>query len=535
MTMRHADATPKQSPPVSRSPQPVTTLIAHNVSASYLVIATEIALGIFMLPFNVSHLGKSAYGLWMLVASVTVYFSVLDMGYGWAQVRFAAKYRAQNDAAALNELASTMFGVFSGIGLLTLTGAAVIAWNLDRFFPLAGDELTTGRIVLLVLSGYVALSFPMSVFGGIVNGFQRQYLNGVASFASTIFVALANVLVLRAGHGLVALVTVTTAVRVLAFGAYAANAYRAFPALRIRPSLFKPQRLREVTGFSVFVLLLDIANKLNYSTDAIVVGAFLGTSAVAVWAVAQRLIEIVQRVTDQLNGALFPVVVDSSTVDRVDRLQRILIQGTRLSLAMVLPLATLLALVARPLVFAWVGPTFGESVHIIWILSAAVALRVGSSTSSVILKGGDHHKFVAGANLSMAVANLALSVLLVRAFGLVGVAVGTLVPIAATAVFVVFPRACRRVGLPPATVVRASVWPALWPTIVVAGVVGLTSPWMRGSVWLIAAQSLGAAALYLLLFFRVAIDRLERGWYLGRAREVFRRHGSAKAASLSPS
>ena len=38
----------------------------------------------------------------------------------------------------------------------------------------------------------------------------------------------------------------------------------------------------------------------------------------------------------------------------VDKLQKILIQGTRLSLAMVVPLATVLGLTARPLVLLWV-------------------------------------------------------------------------------------------------------------------------------------------------------------------------------------
>ncbi len=129
---------------------------------------------------------------------------------------------------------------------------------------------------------------------------------------------------------------------------------------------------------------------------------------------AQRLIEIVQRITDQLNAVLFPVVVDNSTVQRTDRLQKILIQGTRLSLAMVVPLATVLGLTARPLVMVWVGPEFSASVNVIYILSMVVALRVGNATSAVILKGSDLHKFLAFSNLSMAVGNLVLSVLLVR-------------------------------------------------------------------------------------------------------------------------
>ena len=77
-----------------------TKLIFHNVSANYIVTATELLLGIFMLPFNVAHLGQSAYGLWVLVASVTVYFSMLDLGYGMAMVRFTARYRAKGEPRA---------------------------------------------------------------------------------------------------------------------------------------------------------------------------------------------------------------------------------------------------------------------------------------------------------------------------------------------------------------------------------------------------------------------------------------------------
>ena len=40
----------------------------------------RIAFGLVMLPFNVRHLGPAAYGLWILTASVTVHFSVLDLG-----------------------------------------------------------------------------------------------------------------------------------------------------------------------------------------------------------------------------------------------------------------------------------------------------------------------------------------------------------------------------------------------------------------------------------------------------------------------
>lgn len=119
--------------PGASQPTSQIKLISRNLSVNYLVTGAELLIGLFMLPFNVAHLGQSAYGLWILVASVTVYFSMLDIGYGVAQVRFTAQYKAKNDIAALNEIASTMFCVFTAVGLLTYLLAMLLAFNLEGF------------------------------------------------------------------------------------------------------------------------------------------------------------------------------------------------------------------------------------------------------------------------------------------------------------------------------------------------------------------------------------------------------------------
>ncbi|MFN2531072.1 MAG: oligosaccharide flippase family protein [Pyrinomonadaceae bacterium] len=507
--------------PENSTPASPVKLIFQNVSLNYVVAGTELLLGLFMLPFNVRHLGQSAYGLWVLVASITVYFSLLDMGYGVAQVRFTAKYRAEGNAKGLNEMASTMFCMFTGIGAVTLLGAIAIAFNLDHVFSLTPSQAASGRIVFLFISAYVALGFPISVFGGIVNGFQRIYLNGVVAFITAVTVAVVNIIILSMGYGIVELVAATTAVRVLSYGAYALNAYRAFPGLHISLRNFRRSRLREMTGFSVFILLIDLANKLNYSTDTIVVGAFIGTAAVAVWAVAQRLIDIVQRITDQLNSVLFPVVVDSSTNRQVERLRNILIQGTRLSLAMVVPLSTGLSVLAEPTVLVWVGPAFAGSIPVIVILSVVVSLRVGSATSAVILKGAGRHRLLAASNTIMAVGNLVLSITLVRWWGLVGVALGTLVPMIVTAFAVTVPAACRRVGISPLQIIRRSVWPVAWPSLIMA-VSLIISRTLVPTRWpYLIGQVLLGGTIYLMLFLGLAIGRSEREWYLEKLREIF--------------
>jgi O-antigen/teichoic acid export membrane protein len=508
--------------------------VARNVSTRYLAIAAETIIGLVMLPFNLGHLGKEEYGLWVLLGAVTVHFSTLELGYGSGLVKYVAHYRARRDATALNEIASTMFCLFGGLALVAYAVMIGVALNLDRVFALNPQQAETGLYILLIIGIYVALNFPFSVYGGVISGFQRYDVNNSMAILVSVVVAATNAAVLLAGYGLVTLVAATTFVRILAYFVYRRNAYRVFPALRIRPSLFRRARLREVTGFSVYASIIDWANKLNYQMDQIIIGVFLGSSAVAVWAPAERIASGVQRLTNQLNGVLFPAVVDSDASDKRHRLQQILLQGTRLSLVMVVPVSIALVMLAEPLVRAWLGrqaDAVAGCIPIIQILSIAVALRVGNATGNIILKGAGEHKLLAWVNLGTGVVNAVLSIALISRFGLVGVAWGTLGPIAVAAIFVLYPAACRRVGVPLRQAFVESIFPAVWPALVSGGLLAFTRQISSGTLLAVALQAIAAGLLYLALFFALAISRVDRTYYTAKAMELMRKPPLAPVGS----
>ena len=509
--------------------------VARNLSTRYLVLFVELLIGLVMLPFNLAHLGAEQYGLWILVGSATLHFSLLDLGYGGATVKFIAQYRAHRNARALNEIASTVFFVFAAVGLLAYAAAALLAFNLDHLFRIRPDQAETGKWLMLIVAAHVALNFPFSVFGGITSGFQRYDVNNVVSMTVSIIVAIVNVTVLEAGFGLVTLVAATTTVRIVGYFIYTRNAYRVFPELRIRPSLFCRRRLREVTGFSVYSAVIDWAYKLNYQLDGLIIGAFIGSAAVSVWAIAERVIHGTQRLTNQLNGVLFPVIVDRDQRARREQLQQIFLQGTRLSLVMVLPIAAALVLLAEPLVRAWVGPAMLGAVPVIQILAVNVAIRVGNASGTSLLKGAGKHKKLAVVNLLTGVANVILSTLLIGPFGLTGVAIGTLIPIAFSAIFVLYPSACRLIGLPLSRAVTEAILPPIWPAFIVGGLLALTRSISSGTLLAVMALAAAAGALYLALFFAFAIDRDDRDLYLSKLQQLVRRvrGGSRTRSSLA--
>lgn len=516
--MSHAAADPAATEAMwSESDQ--TRTVARNVSSRYVTVAVEMALGLVMLPFNTQHLGAAEYGLWVLAASIVAYFPIVDLGYAAAMDRFVAHYRERRDAQSINEIASTVIALFVGIAIVLAAVVTIIATNIGTWFDLDPTQARDGRLVMLIVGVPFAVGLPFAVYGGIVNGFQRTHLNAIVGLTVSIVTAVVNVAVLLLGGGLVTLVAAMTAVRMLGYIAYRANAHRVFPLLRVRPSLVRKSRLREVTGFSAYMMVQDAANKVNYAMDPVVIAALLSTGAVAVWTVAQRLADVALQLTNQLNYVLFPIIVGHDTAQRDDRLRDLLVQGTRFSLATTLPVAGSIALLAHPVVVGWTGPQFAEAAAILEILALVVIVRVGTATAGTMLQGAGYLPLLAGSNAASALVNVTLSILLVSRFGLRGAAVATLIPVTIRGITILLPTACRRVGMSVRQFAVEALWPAVWPAVIALAPLLVARHYVNG---LLQAVLAGAAAglFYLVLFVGLAIDRADRSRYLLKLRTL---------------
>jgi O-antigen/teichoic acid export membrane protein len=492
------------------------------VASRYLVIGTDALIGLLVLPFNVHHLGQAAWGLWMLTTSISAYFTVVDLGFGGSITRFVAMYRARQDARGINEITSTLFTLFLVLGALAYGLFVLVAFNVDSVFNLTPEQVGTARLLLLITGTQVAMGLPFGVFGGVVNGFQRYDVNNLVSIGTSIVVAVVNVAMLYLGYGLVPVVLATTLVRTGSNLVYRRNAYWVFPLLSVRPSYFRMARLREVSGFSVYASIIDWSNKLTFATDMIIIGAFLSPAAVAVWAVPRRLAAVARSLTNQFNSVLLPVVVESDVREEDNRLRTLLIHGTRLSLFLVIPVATGLFLLADPLIRRWVGADFAASVPIARILAIVVILRVGSAPASVVLNGANRHPFLAFANAATAITTVGLSLWWIRGYGLTGQAWATLIPVSIATIGLIFPAACRRAGVSVATAFRDAVWPVVWPLpVMILVVMALRSvlPMTLPTVLLAAAAG---ALCYAAVFVSFAVGRVERAHYLAQMRAAAR-------------
>ena len=488
----------------------------------YVLLFVNIAVGIFLMPFTVQHLGKAEYGLWMLTASFTAYLQLLDLGYGNGLVRQVTHADALGDENEMNVILSTFAVVYSVIGFTALViVAGLAAFILPRFPNLSPEDVRTAQVVLLVLGLRAAVGFPMGVFGAVTTARQRFAATSGIAIAVTLLQAAATYWVLRTGYGLVPLVSVTTIIGLASYAAYAAVAKSAFPGMRLSPALFSRRQMREVTAYSMYLFMITLAIQFGYNIDNVVIAAVAGTSAVAVYSVAFRVADYQRQLCNQFNGLLFPVVVRFSAADEMAAMRATLIDGTRFAVGMITGVTICLFTVADRLIVIWMGSDFTDALPPLYVLALAGIVLVGAGPLGNLLLARGRHRLVAYACAGEAAANLLLTLVLVGSYGIVGAAIGTALSVSVANLFVQMPAACRLLGVPVRRFLAEVAGPAM-----LASVPAATAAWLLRSALTAAPllELVGAGLLvgsvYLTAFVALGLSRVERARYVGSLREL---------------
>jgi O-antigen/teichoic acid export membrane protein len=143
-------------------------------------------------------------------------------------------------------------------------------------------------------------------------------------------------------------------------------------------------------------------------------------------------------------------------VNDVSRLRRTLVAGNRACALIVFPLCITLLIMGRSVIEIWVGARYVASYSLLVVLLVPRTLYVAQSTSTKILLGMGRHRTLATVLLLEGAANLLFSLVLVRPLGLLGVALGTAIPLTCTSVLFLPEHICGLLQIPLATFLRRS-------------------------------------------------------------------------------
>jgi O-antigen/teichoic acid export membrane protein len=486
--------------------------IFAGIAFNYLGVATTSLVGFVATPIILHHLGHSVFGEWALLAALLGYTSLLDFGIGLTVMRLVAARAHLPDRTDVNRIASTGLVLYSVLGGVVCAAGLVACLFVGPLFHVHGARQTAFTGALAIMAVILGLTFPAGLYTGINQGFGHYRQQNTIVMAQSFAGAIAGIVAVVSGGGLIGLTLAWGACVFLGFIAkalYARRAYSVAPSLR----LCNRDAARALVGTSVWMFLINLAGKVSWDSDAIVVGDVLGTAAVAHYAVALGPATAVRRITDQFSSVSLTAASGFQARDQVDRLRRLLLEATRGTWLVIMPFVVLFALWGHQFLTLWVGRSLSASAPTLVILAAGMlAGSMQASAGQVLIALGRQRQIAAIAAVE-AVANLALSIALAHKMGIEGVAIGTAVPTTITSVFLYIPYAARLLAVPLHRVVARLLLPGA----------------ISGSAYLVfrfGASTIHFHSLPVFMFFSacfvgalaisgILLDREERHTYLG--------------------
>lgn len=418
-----------------------------NIGSSWGGLAVNIAVGFFLSPFILHHLGDDAFGLWVLIFSLTGYYGIFDFGIRSSLVRYVSKFQATGDQRELACLINTSLFTYTWIGLILLVPTFLGSFYVDHMFHVPPAFVGDARLLFLMVGISLALGFPLGISGGILEGLQRFDLLNWTNIISSLMRAVLIVWALLHGFGLLTVALVTVSLPLVASAIRVVIAHN----LLTVPYGWKyvsRNSLKQVVSYGSVTFMIIVAGRLRFKTDAVIIGTFLSASAITFFSIGGRLVDYATEVVSSLAQIFTPMSSHLHASGDYVQLRRIFVAGNRACAFVIFPLTITLIVMGKSIIEAWVGPRYVSSYIVLLILLIPSTLYLAQSTSNRILFGMSLHKSLAYVVLLEGIANLILSIALVRPLGIVGDAIGTGIPLLCTSVFFLPRHLCRHLHIP---------------------------------------------------------------------------------------
>lgn len=401
-----------------------------NLLFSYSPFIAQIAVTIVITPFAVHVLGEFEYGIFILFHMVLSYLGMANVGIPQTLMRRLIAYRTNQESGKITSLISTVFFFYLGITMLVgalLAGAALagpaspVGWLTDN----PESQVLIARLMLVIFLVF-AFDLVRQVFDTIIVAQNKIYLSKLLLALLTVSRGVAMYLVLVRGGRVYEIVfaqMLLTGFFSLVFYVFARHELD----FRLRPGLFRWGHLTDIMPDSFWYLVSGVGVLLIFQTDSLVISAFIGVSAITGYALVYRFVGIVGQMLSNIVAVLFPEVARMFALKQYRQILRLHDRLFVYMIGIALVCFGGLYLVGEWVFALWMGDLalFDRRLFIIFLMTNG--LFVISIPATYFLGAVGWHRFSTSLGLVQGVVNLALSIALIGHFGVIGVALGTLI------------------------------------------------------------------------------------------------------------
>lgn len=400
--------------------------IRVGVVLSYIVLGLNTLVGIGFTPYMLRMLGQSEFGLYSLVASVIAYLTILDLGFGNAIIRYTAKYRAEGKEDQLKSMYGMFLILYSIIGVVTFLIGLILYNNTYSLFgdTMTADEISKAQTMILIMVFNLAITFPFSIYSSIITAYEKFIFQKGIQIVRIILNTITMIVILEFGYRAIGMVVVLSVFNILSLLANFVFC-KTIIKVKIEFQRFKWGFLREVSIYSFYIFLNVIMDKIYWSTGQFVLGAFVGTTAIAVFAVAIQIQKLYMQFSLAISGVFLPRVTALTTKEHSDNeISELFIKTGRIQYIVMAYILSNFIVFGKQFVLIWAGSEYGDAYYIALLFLIPLTVPLIQNLGITILQARNQMRFRSILYVVIAVSSLFFQIPLAKEFGAIGSAIG---------------------------------------------------------------------------------------------------------------
>ena len=367
-------------------------------------------------------LGPEEYGLLFLAIAVFAAVGILaKLGIAKSGARYVAEYKEKAPEQVPHILRVTLW-----YNLLAVTIVAIALLGGHDYLASILDEPALAPFLLLGVF-YVFLEAAKTYVRLLLQGFEAIELSATLHAldrASRLFFATGFVLL---GFGaLGALVGY-----LLSFALASAIGLGYLYLYQYRPHRtetgIEAGLRRRIGAYTLPLTATSTANTLDKKVDTILVGFFLSPVAVSYYVLSKQIVQFVETPMSALGFTISPTFAAEKASDNLERAASIYETSLVHALLLYIPIGAGVVLVAEPTITLLVGSAYLGAAPVLQVLSVYAILQAVTNITSNGLDYLGRARARAIVKGSTAVLNVALTIALIPAFGVVGAALATVI------------------------------------------------------------------------------------------------------------
>ena len=396
-----------------------------NIVVSLGCQALVLLCGLIVPRLMIGQFGSEAYGATASISQFLAYISLLEGGIGGVARAALYKPLAEGNMQVISEIVSEIKRFFRVIAFIFVGYVLILACFFQSISHIqCFDWFSTFLLVIVISISTFAQYFIGISYSVLLQADQRTYITSIINISTTILNTVMIVILIYLNSSLILVKFISSCVFVLRpimMWLYIQKHYSLVKA-EAKKKNFLSQKWNGLSQHIAFFLYSN--------TDIAVLTLLANLKAVAVYSVYYMVVSQIENFTASFSTGMEAVFGDMLAKHEMDTLHRTFGYYETLISVIATILFSVTAVLIIPFVRIYtVGVTdanyIASTFSILLILASLVACLRKPYHNIVIAAG--HFKETQFAAYGEAIINIVLSVCLVIKFGLIGVAIGTLV------------------------------------------------------------------------------------------------------------